>query len=86
MKTSSPGGSADLELIQGHTGRPVCLPGVLPPPALLLPYRALLGTDVFAHSWARGLRKYAFPPVRLLVQKLCKIREDREQVLMDFLT
>ncbi|XDV16580.1 hypothetical protein PO909_016232 [Leuciscus waleckii] len=26
-----------------------------------------LGTDALAHSWLRGLRKYAFPPVRLLV-------------------
>ncbi len=36
-----------------------------------------LGTDTLAHSWLRGLRKYAFPPVSLLAQTLCKIREDR---------
>ncbi len=41
-----------------------------------------LGTDTLAHSWLRGLRKYAFPPVSLLAQTLCKIREDREQVLL----
>ncbi len=29
---------------------------------------ATLGTDVLAHSWPRGLRKYAFPPVSLLAQ------------------
>ncbi len=34
------------------------------------------------HSWPRGLRKYAFPPVSLLAQTLCKVREDEEQVLL----
>ncbi len=43
---------------------------------------ATLGTDALAHSWPRGLRKYAFPPVSLLAQILCKIREDEEQVLL----
>ncbi len=40
-----------------------------------------LGTDALAHSWPRALRKYAFPPVSLLTQTLCKLREDEEQVL-----
>ncbi len=39
-----------------------------------------LGTDALAHSWPRALRKYAFPPVSLLAQTLCKLREDEEQV------
>ncbi len=43
---------------------------------------ATLGTDALAHSWPRGLRKYTFPPVSLLAQTLCKIREDEEQVLL----
>ncbi len=43
---------------------------------------ATLGTDALAHSWPRGLCKYAFPPVSLLAQTLCKIREDEEQVLL----
>ncbi len=43
---------------------------------------ATIGTDALAHSWPRGLRKYAFPPVSLLAQTLCKIREDEEQVLL----
>ncbi len=43
---------------------------------------AMLGTDALAHSWPQGLRKYAFPPVSLLAQTLCKIREDEEQVLL----
>ncbi len=40
------------------------------------------GTDALAHSWPRALRKYAFPPVSLLAQTLCKLREDEEQVLL----
>ncbi len=41
-----------------------------------------LGTDALAHSWPRALRKYVFPPVSLLAQTLCKLREDEEQVLL----
>ncbi len=41
-----------------------------------------LGTDALAHSWPRSLCKYAFPPVSLLAQTLCKVREDEEQVLL----
>ncbi len=39
-------------------------------------------TDALAHSWPRALRKYAFPPVSLIAQTLCKLREDGEQVLL----
>ncbi|KAL0149293.1 hypothetical protein M9458_055331 [Cirrhinus mrigala] len=42
---------------------------------------APLGRDGLAHSWPPGA-KYAFPPVSLLAQTLCKIREDGEQVLL----
>ncbi len=41
-----------------------------------------LGTDALAHSWPLALRKYVFPPVSLLAQTLCKLREDEEQVLL----
>ncbi len=41
-----------------------------------------LSTDALAHSWPRALRKYAFPPVSLHAQTLCKLREDEEQVLL----
>ncbi len=41
-----------------------------------------LGTDALAHSWPLALHKYAFPPVSLLAQTLCKFREDEEQVLL----
>ncbi len=51
----------DLESIRSSSGRPVCLPRVLPLPAV---------------------RKYAFPPLSLLAQTLCKLREDEEQVLL----
>ncbi|KAI2644980.1 Transposon Ty3-G Gag-Pol polyprotein [Labeo rohita] len=47
-----------------------------------LPPEAPLGTDALAHSWPWGLIKYAFPPVSLLAQNLCKIWEDEEQVLL----
>ncbi len=43
---------------------------------------ATLSTDALAHSWPQGLHKYAFPPVSLLAQTLCKIRENEEQVLL----
>ncbi|KAI2645307.1 Serine carboxypeptidase-like 26 [Labeo rohita] len=43
---------------------------------------APLGIDALAHSWLRDLRKYAFPPVSLIAQTLCKVREDREQVFL----
>ncbi|CAM4609726.1 unnamed protein product [Leuciscus chuanchicus] len=33
-------------------------------------------------SWPRGPRKYVSPPVSLLAQTLCKVREDEEQVLL----
>ncbi|KAI2661461.1 ORF V: Enzymatic polyprotein [Labeo rohita] len=42
---------------------------------------APFGRDALAHSWPPG-PKYAFPPVSLLAQTLCKIREDEEQVLL----
>ncbi|KAI2645297.1 ORF V: Enzymatic polyprotein [Labeo rohita] len=42
---------------------------------------APIGRDALSHSWPPG-PKYAFPPVSLLAQTLCKIREDGEQVLL----
>ncbi len=41
-----------------------------------------LGLDALAHSWPRGLRKYAFPPVSILAPILCKVKEDEEQVTL----
>ncbi len=38
-----------------------------------------LGTDALACSWPRGLCKYAFPPVSLLAQTLCKVRGTRSK-------
>ncbi len=39
-----------------------------------------LGSDALAHSLPQGLRKYAFAPVSLLAQTLCKVREEEEQI------
>ncbi len=70
-----------------RSGRPVCLPGHVSLPVVFSPCpRGTLGTDALACSWPRGLRKYAFPPVSLLAQTLCKVREDEEQVLLVRLT
>ncbi len=43
---------------------------------------ATLGTDALAHSWPPGPAQICVPPVSLLAQTLCKIREDEEQVLL----
>ncbi len=65
-----------------RTGRPVCIPRDFSLSVVLLPDGGTLGTDALTHSWPRGLCKYAFPPVSLLAQTLCKIREDEEQILL----
>ncbi len=82
MATPSRDDPADLESIRGSSGRPVCFPRVLPLPAVFSLTEGTLGTDALAHSWPRALCKYAFPPVSLLAQTLCKVREDEEQVLL----
>ncbi len=41
-----------------------------------------VGVELLEYSWPRGLRKYAFPPVSLLEQTLCKVREEEEQILL----
>ncbi len=86
MATPSRDDPADLDSILGSSGRPVYFPRVLPLPAVFLPDRGpprhgRTGTQL-AHSWPRALCKYAFPPVSLLAQTLCKVREDKEQVLL----
>lgn len=40
-----------------------------------------LGVDALVHSWPKA-HKYAFPSVKLLPCMLCKIREERESVLL----
>ncbi|KAI2655537.1 ORF V: Enzymatic polyprotein [Labeo rohita] len=82
IATPPPDGPANLESIRQSSGGPVRFPGILPLPAVLCPDEAPLGRDALAHSWPQGLTKYAFPPVGLLAQTLCKIREDEEQVLL----
>ncbi len=82
METPSPDGSADLRrfgLAQ------VDLFASLETSHCQLFYsltEGTLGTDALAHSWPWGLHKYAFPPVSLLAQILCKVREEEEQILL----
>ncbi len=78
MATPPRDSPADLEMLQGRSGRPVCLPGHVPLPAVLLP----VWGDPRHGRTGTQLRKYAFPPVSLLAQTLCKVREDEEQVLL----
>ncbi len=82
VATPSRDDPADLESIRGSSSRPVCFPRVLPLPAVLLSDRGPPRHRRLTHSWPRVLRKYAFPPVSLLAQTLCKLREDEEQVLL----
>ncbi len=82
MPTPSRDDPADLESIRGSSGRPVCLPESSHCQLYFSLTEGPLGTDALAHSWPRALRKYAFPPVSLLAQTLCKLREDEEQVLL----
>ncbi len=56
------------ESTQGNSGKPGCLPRVLPRPVVWLPDQGPLGTDALVHSWPWALRKYVFPPVSLLTQ------------------
>ncbi len=79
MATPSRDDPADLESIRGSSGRPVCFPRVLPLPAVFSLTEGTLGTDALAHSWPRALCKYAFPPVSLLAQTLCKSGRTRSR-------
>ncbi len=80
MATPPRGSPADLETLRGRSGRPVASPDTSRCRLFYSLSEGTLGTDALAHSWPRGLRKYAFPPVSLLAQTLCKVREDEEQV------
>ncbi len=82
MATPPRGTPADLETLRGRSGRPVASPDTSHCQLFFSLSEGTLGTDALACSWPRGLRKYAFPPVSLLAQTLCKVREDEEQVLL----
>ncbi len=73
---------ADWEMLWRRSGRPVCLPNTSHYQLFFYLSEGTLGTDALELSWPLGLRKYAFPPVSLLAQTLCKVREDEEQVLL----
>ncbi|KAL0192226.1 hypothetical protein M9458_010522, partial [Cirrhinus mrigala] len=80
METLSPGSTAHLESIQG--AQVDLFASRESSHCQLSMTEAPHGRDTLAHSWPRGLLKYIFPPVSLLAQTLCKIREDEEQVLL----
>ncbi len=77
MATPPQGTPADLETLRGRSGRPVASPDTSHCQLFFSLSEGTLGTDA-----PRGLRKYVFPPVSLLAQTLCKVREDEEQVLL----
>ncbi len=82
VATPSRDDPADLESIRGSSGRPVCLPRVLPLPAVLLPDRGPPRHRRTGTQLASGLTQVCVSPVSLLAQTLCKLREDEEQVLL----
>ncbi|XP_067313608.1 NLR family CARD domain-containing protein 3-like [Pseudorasbora parva] len=82
VETPSPVGPADLGSVRGRTGRSVASQDSSHCSLYYSLTEGTLGTDALAHSWPQGLRKYAFPPVSLLVRVLCKVREDKEQVTL----
>uniref|UniRef100_A0A672LSX7 Ectonucleotide pyrophosphatase/phosphodiesterase family member 2-like n=1 Tax=Sinocyclocheilus grahami TaxID=75366 RepID=A0A672LSX7_SINGR len=79
METPSPDGPADFKLFQVEL---FASPETSHCQLFYSLIEGTLSSDALAHSWSWGLRKYAFPPVSLLAQTLCKIREDEEQVLL----
>ncbi len=65
-----------------HRGSPADLE-TLPQPAVLLPVRGDPRHGRAGTQLALGpTQKYAFPPLSLLAQTLCKVRKDEEQVLL----
>ncbi len=82
VATLSQDDPADLESIRGSSDGSVCFPRVLPLPAVFFPDRGPPRHGRTGTQLSSGLRKYAFPPVNLLAQTLCKLREDEEQVLL----
>ncbi len=80
MATPSRDDPADLESIRGSSGRPVCLPRVLPLPAVLLPDRGPPRHRRTGTQLASGLTQVCVSPSES--SSLCKLREDEEQVLL----
>ncbi len=72
VETPSLGSPADLETVWSCSGRPVCISRNCPLPLVLLPFRG--------NAWHGCIGTQLIPPVSLLAQTLCKVREDEEQV------
>ncbi len=82
MATPPRGTPADLETLRGCSDRPVCLPGHVPLPAVFLPVRGDPQYRRTGIQLASGPMQICVPPVSLLAQTLCKVREDEDQVLL----
>ncbi len=82
VATPSPGGPADLGRVREAQVDLFASPETSHYQLFYSLSGGTLSTDALTHNWPRGLRKYAFPPVSLLAQTLCKVREDEEQVLL----
>ncbi len=72
-------GSPDLGVVRQSGSGHLCVAGVIPMPALVLP--EFPGIDAFAHPWP-DMRLYAFPPVKLLPAVLCRVKESGVRLLL----
>ncbi len=79
---SIPRQSSWLELVWSGSGRPVCISRNHPLSGVLLPNRGNARHGFTGTQLAPGPAQICIPPVSLLAQTLCKIREDEEQVLL----
>ncbi len=82
MATPPRGSPADLETLRGRSGRPVCLPGHVPLPAVLLPVRGDPRHGRAGTQLASGPTQICVSPSEPSRTDLCKVREDEEQVLL----
>ncbi len=81
VETPSPGSSADLGTVRSCSGGPVCISRNHPLQGVLHPNRGYARHGCTGTQLAPGPAQICIPPVSLLAQTLCKIREDEEQVL-----
>ncbi len=82
VATPSRDDPADLESIRGSSGRPVCLPRVLPLPAVLLPDRGPPRHRRTGTQLASGLTQVCVSPSEPTRTDTAKLREDEELVLL----
>ncbi len=68
--------------VQSCSSGPVCISRNHPLPGVLLPNRGNAWHGCTGTQLAPGPAQICVPPVSLIAQTLCKIREDKEQVLL----